>query len=518
MKRNLILMAILVISSLIIVPALAQNLPQTQDQQTQATSPVYVAAADETRPTVVATEEAGSSKKVVVRNKNDKRKKVVIGNKDTKRYYLFGMTGYYKVKKNHRIYFKSEEQAIANGYYKSGSGKDLINSLSSAGERTIKNKNILMADSAATEKSLPEALPKKEKTAETKAPEKPKTVEEPQKLSGENIQKETVKKETITDAQKEINQKLQDLQNQVDTLRDLGRAREKITIGEAEDKSEQEKAVLTAAGREYTMMKKGAIELQYSLQYSYVSSDQVISATSVVPRASHTITNAIDVQYGLRENITTGIHVPFVYAYDKTGGSSAVDVSDLGDISLNLSYQPYKSGGDWPTTTITMGVNLPTGRSPYEIDLTNDLPTGSGFYSVSLGMNMSKAVDPGMLFGSIGCTYSLERDGLSQYQNGYILEDVNPGMSYNAAIGLAYAMTYALSMNVSFQFGYSGSTDYTYSNTDTINTTDAYSTGSLNIGMGYRVTPLTTLSFTLSIGLTRNDPDFSFLFRLPFDF
>ena len=128
MKRNLILMAILVISSLIIVPALAQNLPQTQDQQTQATSPVYVAAADETRPTVVATEEAGSSKKVVVRNKNDKRKKVVIGNKDTKRYYLFGMTGYYKVKKNHRIYFKSEEQAIANGYYKSGSGKDLINS------------------------------------------------------------------------------------------------------------------------------------------------------------------------------------------------------------------------------------------------------------------------------------------------------------------------------------------------------------------------------------------------------
>lgn len=520
MKRSLILTNILVISSLIIAPALSQTLPQTQDQQSQATSPIYVAAADETPTTVVATEEAGSSKKVVVRNKNAKHKKVVIGNKDTKRYHLFGMPGYYKVKKNHRIYFNSEKQAIANGYYKAGTSKDFIDSVSSADGRTTKNQNILMADSAASEKSLPEALQKKEKTSEAKAQEMPKTVEEPQKLSGENIQKETVKKETVMDVQKDkdINQKLQDLQNQVDTLRDLGRTREKITIGEAEDKSEQEKAVLTAAGREYTMMQKGKIELQYSLGYSYASSSEILSATSVVTRANHSITNAIDVQYGLRENVTTGIHVPFLYVYDKSGSSSARDVSDLGDISLNLSYQPYKSGGDWPTTTITMGVSLPTGRSPYEIDRTNDLSTGSGLYSVSLGMNMSKTVDPGMLFGSIGCSYSLERDGLSQYINGYILEDVKPGMNFNASIGLAYAMTYALSMNVSFQYGYGMSTEYHYSNSDTVTTTEAYSTGSLGIGMGYRVTPLTTISFSLSIGLTNNDPDFSFLFRLPLSF
>ena len=86
MKRSLILMTILVISSLMIAPALAQTLIQTQDQQTETTSPVYVAAADETPSTVVATKEAVSSK-------------VFVGNTDTKSYYLYGMDGYNRSKR-----------------------------------------------------------------------------------------------------------------------------------------------------------------------------------------------------------------------------------------------------------------------------------------------------------------------------------------------------------------------------------------------------------------------------------
>ena len=91
MKRILILITLLVISTLMISPAVAETLPQTQDQQTQTTSPVSVAATNETPSTVVASEKAVSGKKVVV------------GNKDTKRYHLFGMPGYDKVKNYHRI-------------------------------------------------------------------------------------------------------------------------------------------------------------------------------------------------------------------------------------------------------------------------------------------------------------------------------------------------------------------------------------------------------------------------------
>ena len=170
--------------------------------------------------------------------------------------------------------------------------------------------------------------------------------------------------------------------------------------------------------------------MQYSLQYSYVSSSEILSATSVVARSNHTITNSIDVQYGLLNNVTTSIHVPYVYVYDKSGSATAKDNTDMGDVSLNLSYQPFKSGGDWPTTTITMGATLPTGRSPYKINRDTDLPTGGGLYGVSLGVNMSKSIDPAMAFGSISCSYRLERDDLSQNIGGAMLEAVKPGMSY----------------------------------------------------------------------------------------
>ena len=152
MKRSLILMTLLVISSLMIAPALAQTLTQTQDQQTQATSLVLVAASDETTSTIVPT-----------KVKKNNQKKVIIGNKDTKRYHLFGMPNYNKVAKNHRIYFDSEEQAIALGYYKAGTRKGLTGGVLPAGGETIKNQTTpIAADSAGSEKSSPEVLQKAE--------------------------------------------------------------------------------------------------------------------------------------------------------------------------------------------------------------------------------------------------------------------------------------------------------------------------------------------------------------------
>ena len=97
------------------------------------------------------------------------------------------------------------------------------------------------------------------------------------------------------------------------------------------------------------------------------------------------------------------------------------------------------------------------------------------------------------------------------------LDSVEPGMSFNSAIGLAYAISYALSMNVSFQYGYGMSTEYHFTNA--VNYSSAsYSTASLSFGTGWRVSPITTLSLAVAIGLTNNDSDFFFMFRLPFSF
>ena len=49
---------------------------------------------------------------------------VVVGNTTSKRYHLPGMPFYDKVKKNHRIVFKSEQEAIDKGYYKAGTARE----------------------------------------------------------------------------------------------------------------------------------------------------------------------------------------------------------------------------------------------------------------------------------------------------------------------------------------------------------------------------------------------------------
>jgi hypothetical protein len=270
-------------------------------------------------------------------------------------------------------------------------------------------------------------------------------------------------------------------------------------------------------GQTYTLMPKGKIELDYSLRYQYASTESIFSSTDIERHINHTIQNTIDIQYGLRDNVTTAISIPWVYVYDKTGTAAAKDASDLGDISITMNYQPFKSGGDWPTTTLLMSAILPTGRSPWNINLNQDLSTGGGFYGLSLGMSMSKPVDPAMLFGSISGIYRLNVNGISEYVNGAILNEVDPGLVFSAAIGLAYSISYALSANVQFQYGYATKTDYKFTNAAT-STTPAYSTGDFIVGVGWRVSQLTTLSLSLGIGLTKDDPDFFVLFRLPFVF
>ena len=529
-------MIFLVISSLMIAPALAQTPAQTQDQQTRATLSESVIAHAKTPLTIVAAAEAEASENVVDRSlvlaaasdettstivptkvKKNNQKKVVIGNKVTKRYHLFGMPGYNKVRKDHRIYFDSEEQAIVYGYHRAANGKDLTGPVSPAGGKTIKNQTILMADdSEESVKSSPEASQKNEKILETKAEETPKPVEKPQKPSDENIQKKPANKETVTEEPKDINQKLQDLQKQVDALREMGHTREKLAVTEQERQSEA-KSVLTAVGQEYTMMAAGKIELDYTLRYAYTATTNIVSTTDIATHSNDTITNIIDIQYGLRKNITTDISIPYVYVYDKTGSASALQSSNLGDINLTLDYQPFKSGGDWPTTTIAMTATLPTGSSPYAINTVTELPTGSGMYMCSLGVNMSKAVDPAMVFGGLSASYRLAKSGLHEYINGAILNEVDPGLVFNASIGLAYAFSYPLSMHVQFQYGYGQSTSYHFANVAE-STSPAYSTASLVIGVGWRVSQLTTLSFSLGIGLTPNDSNFFFMFRVPFTY
>ncbi len=326
-----------------------------------------------------------------------------------------------------------------------------------------------------------------------------------------------VKSATTSAHPKSLEQEVQELREEIQRIRNENEARKILEVPE-EEKSKSVEDILSAAGRQYTLLKKGTIGLSYTFNYSYFSGDVISEATTVERRANHNLTNTINTDYALRDNLTISAGIPFVYKYNKVGTDASQEATDLGDISLSCQYQPLKAGGKWPTTILSLGVSFPTGTSPYKIDPNNSMATGSGLYSFSGGVSLSKVLDPLVAFGNVSYSYSLPEDGLSQkWGKKDILTKVDPGSVIGVSIGFGYALSYTASLNISAQYS------YYFSNKYTINDSAEYSSGStasssFNIGTGWRITPTRAVYTGLGIGLTSNDSDLSFYIRLPFEF
>ena len=314
-----------------------------------------------------------------------------------------------------------------------------------------------------------------------------------------------------------LRKELEQLKDEVQKMHKEADARKKLEISpEEKDKSAED--ILSSAGRDYTLMKKGTLGLEYSFSYSYYSGDVIEDSAIVEQRSNHNLTNQVFVEYALRDNLTLNTGVPFVYKYNRVGTSTAQDATDFGDITLGVQMQPFKAGGDYPSAILTGGFTLPFGTSPYKIVPGEGQATGSGFYAANAGISLSKTMDPLVAFGNLGVTYNFAATGLDQnWSDGRNLVEVDPGSSVGVVLGLGYALSYKASLNLSTQFSYALGSEYHFSNAST---TESGSTVSarFNIGTGWKVFKKQSVSVKLGIGLTSNDPDFTFSVRVPFEF
>lgn len=341
-----------------------------------------------------------------------------------------------------------------------------------------------------------------------------KAKEPKQEVLPQSVQPE-VKKPKQDDSPQSLQQEVQELKREVQRMRDESEARKRLEVPE-EEKSKSVEDILSAVSRQYTLLKKGTIGLGYTFGYSYYSGDVITDR--VEQRSNHNLTNIIDTEYAILNNLTVSANIPFAYKYNKVGTSSSQDATDFGDISLGVQWQPIKAGGIYPTTILSAGVTFPTGTSPYEIDPSNSLSTGNGYYSFSGGVSLSKTLDPLVAFGNLSYSYGLPVSGLSQVRGtSNNLIKVEPGSSIGFALGFGYALSYQASLNLSTQFSYAFGSKYTFSNAGVIES-GSYVSSSFNVGTGWRVTPTRSVYFTLGIGLTINDPDFAFAIRVPFEF
>lgn len=318
------------------------------------------------------------------------------------------------------------------------------------------------------------------------------------------------------EAPKTVEQQMEELRQELRKMQNEMEARKKLEVTE-EEKEKKAEDILSAAGREYTLIRKGILGIEYSLNYSYFSGDVIKDAAVVEKRSNHNITNQAYVEYGLKENFSVNGTLPFCYKYNKVGTDHSQEATDLGDISLGAQYQPYKAGGDLPVTILSAGVIFPTGSSPYKINPDTSLSTGSGFYGLNAGASFSKTMDPLIAFANLNYTYNFEASGLDQnWADGRKLTSVDPGSSIGLGMGFGYALSYKASLNLSAQLAYTFTNVYHFSNAADYRN-GSYMSASFGIGTGWRITPARSISLKLGIGLTNNDPDFSFTARVPFE-
>ena len=310
-------------------------------------------------------------------------------------------------------------------------------------------------------------------------------------------------------------QKINDMEAQIQKLKDETEIRSQLEITEEEAKAEEED-ILEAAGREYTLTEEGTIKLNYGLSYSFSGYDAIREGTTIEDVADHTISNRLSVSYGLKDNLTVGTGIPYIYKYSKVGTIESLDVTDFGDLTLSWQFQPLKSSSDLPTIILNGSFGIPVGRNPYEIQPGEELSTSSGIYDANFGVSVSQVTDPVIVFSSFSLSYPFATQSINQKRDEGTLDEVDPGMGLGASVGLGYALSYKLNLNLSFSYSYSFETTYKYKNASDFKS--GTSTGaSIQIGTGYKLSQNQNLNLSIGIPIT-SSRSFSISFSTPIDF
>lgn len=309
-------------------------------------------------------------------------------------------------------------------------------------------------------------------------------------------------------------------------IADVSSAREALSQQEGDTTQEKSlEEVFEATENSYSLMKEGQTSLGFNMSYSYVADQRLdvdiqngqVLAFDVNPSATHNLSNNFNFDYGYENNLTLGLSVPLVVKYDSFETQSA---SGLGDVSINARWQPYAYVPGELSKTVTGSFKTKTGSSPYKTVGSKTLPTGSGYYSLSGGLSMSKVVDPVMLFGSGSISYAIPEDDVNQPHSGALLMEVKPGVSASFSGGFAYSLSYDVSLSMSFQGSYTNKSVYVFRNSSgTYSEVEsaATMTGILNISLGVRVSPKTITNVGVGFGMTDDAPDILLSLSLPID-
>ncbi|MCV2218392.1 acetate kinase [Thauera sp. Sel9] len=333
-------------------------------------------------------------------------------------------------------------------------------------------------------------------------------------------------------------------------------------VGQAPEAPERPPEVAPIFEQPGVLTPPGKWIVEPSLQYSYSSSDRIaLVGYTIIPAIliglidvrnvkSNSFTATLSVRRGITNRFELEARIPYVYRYDNTRGREILDpervrefYSDqkgqgIGDVELIGRYQLNDGGSDSPYYIASLRFKARTGKDPFEVPtsltvdpsdpntgartgMQRDLPTGSGFYSLTPGLTVLIPSDPAVFFGGISYQYSFKRKNVTPNLVGdvdpadYAYSSIQPG----GVLGFNFGMGLALNERSSFSIGYDhlsvGKTDARYADGQRAEGVRVQ-LGTLLLGYSYKLDSMRTVNLSLGVGVTRDTPDVQMTLRMPF--
>ena len=298
---------------------------------------------------------------------------------------------------------------------------------------------------------------------------------------------------------------------------------------------------------------KGRLTVEPSIGYSYSSVNRIaiegftilpallVGVIDVVEADRDTWTARLTGRYGITNRLEAELTGSYVYRDDATRsrefltgaiGDSLFKAqgSGVGDVEFGLRYQFKRRKPTSPFFVGNLRVKSDTGTDPFEITTAaglagqpkfiTELPTGSGFWSVSPSVTFIYPSDPVVFFGNVGYMWTLEDDkGTFTDAEGNTLGFgvVDPGNAYRASFGLGLGLNETSSFSISYALDQFTKTRIETAVDPEIAGSDV-TIGKLVIGYSLRVGNGNPLNLAVGIGTTEDAPDTDITFRIPFNF
>ena len=249
---------------------------------------------------------------------------------------------------------------------------------------------------------------------------------------------------------------------------------------------------------------------------------------------------------GITRRLQATLDLPFLYRnFEFIGGGgntsggtlSQANVSTQpfvqGDVNFGLYYQLAKETARHPNVVWNVQAIAPTGMAPYGIKVIQPnpgntslsvpatLPTGNGLWGAETGFSFVKTSDPGILFANIGYLHYFPRHFSDIGTTPGVAQpgDVALGDIYEFGFGIAFALNRRMSLSTSYADSLAGraETKNDGSNWQYVEGTDV-NAASFNLGVTYGLSRRETVIANLGIGMTKDAPNVSLSFGIPYSF